>query len=48
MTRHLLQCIAIDEHVADMLTKPLSGTSLEWFKCFYLVVRSDVFPNSGK
>jgi hypothetical protein len=48
MMRHFLQYISTDKQVADMLIKPLLGTSLEWSKCFSLVLRSDVFPNSGK
>jgi hypothetical protein len=48
MMRHLLQYISTDEHVADMLTKPLLGTNLEWSKCFYPVVIIDVFPSRGK
>jgi hypothetical protein len=46
MMRHLLQYIATNEQVADMLTKPLSGTSLEWYNFFSPVVRIDLFPSS--
>jgi hypothetical protein len=48
MMRRLLQYIATDKQVAEMLTKPLLGTSLEWLKCFSPTVRIDVFPSNGK
>jgi hypothetical protein len=49
MMRHLLQYIVIDKHVVDMLTKPMSGTSFEWSKCFFSpIVRSDMFLDRGK
>jgi hypothetical protein len=49
MMRHLLQYIATDEHVADMLTKPLVRDKLGVVQMFFSpVVRSDVFPSRGK
>jgi hypothetical protein len=44
MTRHLLQYIATDEQVADMLTKPLSKVKFEYFRDKLGVVQKD-FPS---
>jgi hypothetical protein len=42
-----LQCVGTDEHVADMLTKPLSRVKFEHFRDKLGMVRKDL-PRKGE